>query len=328
MKDLILITAFCNTQEKENTLRNLVSQINKRKDFFDVLLVSHTPIPLDIQDKCDYSLYDSKNELLYDWDLRSKPWFDPNNERPILSIFTGFFNTHLTCYRMIILGNSIAKNMGYNKVHYLEYDCIINDFSELITNSKLLDQYDCVSYNKSGGTVDDISFGSYYAYNLNTLTPNLVNLDENNIKKLIRESLDKSPEGMFFSWLHTGKKGLVKPKSLLDKEENIFGCSHLINKSHTAWCLPFFDILTNKLSFIIWNAEREEEIEVSLIYNNEKYINLGKTKPMNWRMEVIDDFKNAKNMIVILDGKIRNSFDFEKDGENFKQVSFREMKKR
>ena len=38
----------------------------------------------------------------------------------------------------------------------------------------------------------------------------------------------------------------------------------------------------------------------------------------------IDDFVNAKRMVVILNDKIRNTFNFEVDGEMFKKVSFRE----
>ena len=130
MKDLILISNYSDTPEKLDILRNLVNQINSQSKFFDLLVVSHTTIPLDIQDKCEYVLFDSKNELLYDWDLRSKPWFDPDNQRPILSIFTGFFNSHLAIWRMIILGNSLAKNLGYNKVHHIEYDTQILDFKQ------------------------------------------------------------------------------------------------------------------------------------------------------------------------------------------------------
>jgi hypothetical protein len=110
MNDLIMVTAFCDTKDKEETLRKLVNQISSNKDRFDLMVVSHSVIPDDIVEKCDYYFYDKKNELLYDYNLRSKPWFAPMGDRPILSIFTGFFNTHLAIWRMLILGNSIAKN--------------------------------------------------------------------------------------------------------------------------------------------------------------------------------------------------------------------------
>ena len=163
MKDLILISNYSETYEKQEVLRVLVNQINNYKEHFDLMIVSHTIVPEDISNKCEYVLFDKKNELIFDWDMRCRPWFNPGNTRQIMSIFTGNFNTHLAIWRMIILGNSVAKNLGYNKVHHIEYDTSINDFSELIENSKLLDNNNSVYYVKSQSTVDDILFGSYQA---------------------------------------------------------------------------------------------------------------------------------------------------------------------
>lgn len=326
MKDLIMISSYCNTKEKEEVLRNLVSQISKQKDTFDIMIVSHTVVPDDITDKCDLVLYDKKNELLYDWDLRCKPWFNPGNTRQIMSIFTGFYNTHLAIWRMLILGNSVAKNIGYNKVHHIEYDCIINDFSEIVDNSRLLDEYDCITYTKTKDTVDPILFGTYQAYRLDTLSNHLLVLDEESLKTKIRESEDKSPELMCHNLLHDNKKGFIKPKFLLESNGNNFGLTHSnLSNKHTAWCLPYYDRLTHKLSFIIWNIEDGNgSINVKVVYNDDQVFNFGDIPPQHWVMRDIDDFNNAKKMVVILNNKIRDVFDFEKNGESFKQVSFRE----
>lgn len=326
MKDLIMISSHCNTKEKEAVLRNLVSQVNKHRDIFDLMIVSHTVVPDDISNKCDLVLYDKKNEILFDWDLRCKPWFNPSNTRQIMSIFTGFFNTHLAIWRMLILGNSVAKNIGYEKVHHIEYDSSINDFEELISNSKLLDKYDCVTYTKTKDTVDSILFGTYQAYRLDTLHNDLLILDENNLKNKIRQIEDKSPEAMLYDLLQKNKKGLVKHKSQLDLNGNKFGLTHSdLSDNHTAWCLPYYDKSTHKLGFIIWNSEEgNKTINVKVIYNDNQIIDFGDILPQHWNMRDIDDFKNAKKMIVLLNNKIRNVFDFVKDGETFKKVSFRE----
>lgn len=324
MKDLILISAHCDTQEKEDILRNLVQQIYQNGSF-DLLLVSHTPIPLDISKKCTLSLYDSKNELLYDWDLRSRPWFNPGNEREIQSIFTGFFNTHLAIWRMIILGNSLAKNMGYQKVHHIEYDTSIEDFSELFHNSDLLDQYDSITYTKSEDTVDPIMFGTYQAYRLDTLHEDLFILNEEKIKKTIRESNTKSPEDLLYDLLFSGKKMFVKCASVLKG----FGLSYKIG-DHTAWCLPFYDKLTEDLCFIVWNMEafhRPElwnAVSVKLIYNDREVFDLGSIQKDHWCLTRIDKFENAQKLIVILNDKIRNIFHFDSlNRELFKEISFR-----
>ena len=323
-KDLIMISAYCDKPEKEDVLRNLVNQVKLHSDKFDLMVISHTVIPEDIAKKCDFAIYDKKNELLFDYNLRSKPWFAPAGGKPILSIFTGFFNTHLAIWRMIILGNSMAKNCGYKKVHHLEYDCSIKDFSEMIENSNLLDSYDSITYNKKEAHVDDILFGTYQAYRLDTLHEDLYILNEESLKIKISESDTKSPEGMLFDLLHNKRNGLVKNKTELDKNGNQFGLSHGdLNKSHTAWCLPYYDRETNKLCFIVWNMEGKKELSVRVIYNDGVIFNFNNVEPGHWRLTEIDDFDNAKKMIVILNDTIRNVFDFTKDSDAFKQNSFR-----
>ena len=324
MKDLILISNYSNTSEKLDILRNLVNQITQQKDFFDLLLVSHTTIPEDIQNKCNYVIYDYKNELLYDLNLRNTSWFNPGNDRRIISAFTGYYNTHLAIWRMIILGNSFAQNLGYNKVHHIEYDSSINDFTELIENSKLLDTHDSIYYIKSEDTVDDILFGSYQAYKLDTLPNDLLVLNEDKIKTQIQSHFSKNPEAMLQSLLESSKNYKVKSKFKLDKNNN-FGLTHnFSSNTHTAWCLPYYDELNGKLGFIAWNMEPiNDTIDVKLIYNNNQLFNLGVLNHDNWKLIEIDDFDNAQSLIVILNGKVRNIFDFTINREEFKFYSKR-----
>lgn len=326
MKDIVLITAYCDTKEKQQVLTNLVKQFSKHRKKFDIMIISHLPIPTHVCEEVNYVFYDQKNELLYDWDMRSTPWFDPNNERPILSCFTGNFNTHLAIWRMIILGNVIAKNLGYIKCHHLEYDCDIKDFSQFYDNSELLDNVDAVTYTKIVDTVDPILFGTYQCYRLDRLHQDLLTLNENKIKNEIRESVDKSPERMLYDLLNHQKNVITKNKRQLEEYGNNFGLSHSkVSDGNTAWCLPYYDKLNGMLGFVIWNMEEGRgEIEVQVIYNDERVIDFGKVQPQHWRLIEIDPFENATKMVVMLNNKIRNIFDFTKDGELFKRVSYRQ----
>lgn len=326
MKDIIIITAFCDTKEKENVLRELVRDFDNHRNFFDLMIVSHLPVPFDIAQKVDFAIYDSKNELLYDTEFRSTPWFNPGDERAILSCYTGYFNTHLAIWRMIILGNSIAKNCGYIRAHHIEYDVSIKEFKELYENSPLLDDYDAVTYTKYVYTVDPVLFGTYQSYRLDKLHKDLLFLDEKKIKDLIKNSKHKSPEKMLFDLLNHTNKVNVKNKKLLDIGGNQFGLSHnKISNGNTAWCLPFFDKLTKKLGFVVWNMEEtNKDIEVQVIYNNDKVFDFGIIAPNHWKLLDLDDFENAKKLVVILNNKIRNIFDFSIEGENFKNVSYRQ----
>lgn len=330
MKDLILVTAYCDTPAKYDVLRNLVNQINQQSDYFDLFLVSHSPIPQDISEKTDLTLFDKKNELIHDWTLRAKPWFNPGDERPIMSIFTGFFGTHLAIWRMLILGLSVSKNCGYKKVHHLEYDCDIKDFSEFKKNSQILDNNNAVVYNKIVGTVDPIIFGTFQSFRLDTIHEDLIVLDEEKIKKTIFDSPDKNAERMLYDLLNHNGKTIVKNKNVLDENGNRFGMSHnKLASGNTAWCLPYYDNLSEKLGFVIWNMEENaEDIEVKIIYNDSEVINFGRVKPQHWMLRDIDDYRNAKSLTVIHNNKIRNVFEFDKYREEFKAASFRQENRR
>lgn len=324
MKDLILITAYCDTSEKEDVLRGLVNDFQIVKEKFDIMVVSHTVIPTDIAKKTEYSFYDKKNELLYDWDMRSKPWFSPDNVREILSIFTGSFNTHLAVWRLIILGNYLAKTFGYKKVHQVEYDARINNFTEFFNNSTLLENHDAVLYTfQRNLTVDPILFGSYQAYRADSLDPIFYDLKEEDIKNMIRQSDVKSPEDMMKKILSKDKKVVEKTTDVLFKD-NQFMFSHELNtRTDAAWCLPYYDELTNKLCFIIWNMEQDTKSISSTIVYNQKVVHNYELLPGHWNITELDDYDNASELIVILNGEIRNHFKFDEYREDFKNVSFR-----
>ena len=175
MKDLILITAYCPDDYREGLLRNLVTSL-KSHDLFDLMIVSHTPIPLDIQKKVDFVLYDKKNEILTDWDMLNQPWFNPMNDRRIQSSFLSKKNTHLAIWRMVILGFSNAKNLGYTKVHLMEYDCEINDPSELLDNSDQLSNYNSVVYVEDKPPIQSILFGGFQSLYLPNLPNHLISV--------------------------------------------------------------------------------------------------------------------------------------------------------
>jgi hypothetical protein len=187
-----------------------------------------------------------------------------------------------------------------------------------------LESYDTVTYSLTEDNVDEILFGTYQAYRLDSLHEDLFILNEGKLKNDILNSNVKSPEGMLFKLLHNKRNGLVKNKIELDKNGNKFGLSHhILNPSYVAWCLPYYDRSTNKLSFIVWNMEGNEISSVVLLYNDEKIFKFENVNRGHWKIIDIDDFENAKKLTVILNNKIRNIFDFTKDPESFKQASYR-----
>lgn len=326
MKDLILITAYCPDEYREEILRKLTTSLNTFKNNFDTLIVSHTPIPLDIQNKVNYCFYDSKNEILTDWDLLNQPWFNPNDERRIQSSFLSKKNTHLAIWRMMIIGFSMAKNMGYNKVHHVEYDCEINNINEFTHNSQLLNEYNSVIYIDSKDTVDDILFGSFQSYFIPNINPFLINLDEGKIKDMIRNSDSKSPELMLQNLLEQSGKVFKKSRSILNTVYNKFGLvDGQVGVKFIPWGVPFYDQLEDTVGFVIWNTKKEQGVRYNIIINDEKVINIPITLFNHWKMVNLGTINEIKNILVIEDGEIRDKFSLntKEEVEIFKKSSFK-----
>jgi len=70
--------------------------------------------------------------------------------------------------------------------------------------------------------------------------------------------------------------------------------------------------------------EQNGTINVKLIYNDDRFIDMGNILSKHWSLMDIDDYDNAKKLTVIVNDKIRNVFDFDKNREIFKNTSFRE----
>lgn len=328
MKDLIFISAYCPDETRESILRELIISLNKFRDTFDVMLVSHTTIPLDIQKKVDICIFDKKNEILTDWDLLNQPWFNPNDERRIQSSFLSKKNTHLAIWRMFILGFSLAKNAGYKKIHAIEYDSVISNTDEFLENSSLLETYDYVAYIKKAPTVDDILFGSFISINLNKIHPFLLNLDEDAIKQMIRNSSSKSPELMLQNLIDVSNNVFYKDRVVLDNKGNRFGIiDGQVQSEFIPWGLPFYDPKTNNIDFIVWNTKNPNGVEYSIIINGKKIIYIDKTLLNHWRLVSLGSMNEIETIMVLENNKLKDNFiiSTEEQKEIFKKSSFRSI---
>lgn len=324
MDNLLLITSYCPDDTRENILRNLINSLTNLSTNYDIMVVSHTPIPIDIQKKVKFYLYDSKNEILTDWDLLNRPWFSPINHRKIHSSFLSKKNTILAMWRMMILGFSLAKNLGYTKVHQIEYDCNIIDDSQIIENSRLLGEYDSVVYFDNQENIEKIMFGSFQSYYLPKLDDILFNLDENKIKNFIRTSDTKSPEVLLHRILSKGKI-FEKNRDILEINGNKFGIyDGQVDNNLNSWSVPFYDEKDNHVYFIVWNTKIHEGIEHQIVINKTKIINIDNTQLNNWRMIDLGCIDDIQDILVIENQKIRDSFTLKnkEEIELFKKMSY------
>jgi hypothetical protein len=325
MKDLILITAYCPDDERENILRNLVTFFLDYKNQFEVMVVSHTVLPIDIQKKVEYFVFDKKNEILTDWDLLNQPWFMPGGDRKILSSFLTKKNTQLAIWRMMIIGFSMAKNLGYSKIHHIEYDCKISEVSEFVENSWLLNEYNSVVYMDRKEGIAEIMFGSFQSYFIPKLNPLLTKLNEEEIKHLIRNSQTKSPEWMLFNLIEQSGNFYMKDRKVLEEKGNKFGTINSQNSSQNPWSIPFYDQLTDSVNFITWNTTNADGIECKVIVNENNYIHIPKQCLSCWTIKNLGKIEDINSILVIENDKIRDTFylNSDHDREVFKKMSYR-----
>ena len=142
MKDLIFITAYCPTEEQEKLLEKCVNSVLECGKH--IALISHSHIPIHIQKKCQYYVYDYNNEVSNDYNLLGYNhfYFDNQKNQKIQSMFFNKTFYGFAIYRMFSIASQIAINFGYKNIHHIEYDCELLDKSLVDVNSNYLEEYD------------------------------------------------------------------------------------------------------------------------------------------------------------------------------------------
>lgn len=184
--DLIFVTAHCPTKEQEDRLRLCVD--NLIIEGFDLAIISHTHIPLDIQQKCQYYIYDQFNELVDDEDLR---YFE-YHEGPEYTIQTKYFKKvpfyGLAIYRMFSIISKLAENFNYERIYHVEYDYLINDKNIFQNHKIFLQKFDSIFYTIPED--DNLVVGGFKSFRVDRLPQLFKNFNRKEILSRIRtESL-------------------------------------------------------------------------------------------------------------------------------------------
>ena len=183
MKDLIFITAYCPTEEQEKVLEKCVDSVIKTGNH--ILLISHTHIPIHIQQKCQYYFYDYLNETSDNYELLGYNSFSTSDfiiqSRFFLKNFYGF-----AIYRMFSMASQIAINFGYDNIHHIEYDCELLDKTIINEHSSLLETYDSVLYTNDG-TPNGFLFGSLKSFKVKSLPEMFMTYNKEYIESEMRK---------------------------------------------------------------------------------------------------------------------------------------------
>jgi hypothetical protein len=316
MKELILITSHTPDNNREHLLRNLVKCVKNTE--YDIMVVSHTPIPKDIMEDVDYFFFDKKNPLIYDIKDKNSFIFE-NSDFIIRSTETKKYNHSLACLKLIKLGLINAKILKYEKVHFFEYDSLIKDFSEIQENSKLIDRVGVVCYKPTGINWPN----SPMSFNLNKLSELWFDFSDNNYYEFMSNKFSKLNEEYLMFLINHGGEYIYKSILDLDGKGVEVGLYHDSDKF--PWLVVIHNQSTNNITFFGWN-KTNIELETKIIINN-KNIFIKKITPNLWTLINVGNFEDVSHVVIMVNDEIKNILDFNLiDREIFKERNFLKIK--
>jgi hypothetical protein len=312
MKELILIGAHCPDDEREQLLDKCVDSLQDCKNDYDILICSHTEIPTYISKKVDYVFYDKNNDLITDLKYLNQPWFSPFDGMTILSTYIGENSTYLAVYRLLILGLGFAKMFKYKKVHYIEYDTIMNDLSELYDNSKLLDKYDNVVIQKKQRNYETNlawPIGNFISFKVDSINELFTTYDKEKLLEILFNSPSKTNEKITNDIIKMdGNTIYVKDfDEIKSKGIQIALSQNTPRAKMNYWTVPFYNTKEDKVSVIVWNNKDEDPINVSFIINDDKLIKFNNINKFEWRMGDIGNINEIDSILILVNNKIKTN---------------------
>ena len=289
MKDLILITAYCPTEEQEAALEKCIDSVLECGKH--ILLISHTHIPIHIQKKCQYYVYDYNNDVVDDYNLMGYYhyfFFNDNkkiNSRFFIKNFYGF-----AIYRMFSIASQIAINFGYQNIHHIEYDCELIDKNLIHENSEYLKEYDSVICTDSGDE-NGWLYGAFKSFKVSSLPDKFKNYDRDYIESEMRKIEPTHLEFLTKKLFIDSGKPLFKNEPTSDRFRKNTVDEHR-GLHHTLYYNPEDGTLN-----IFYRSVKNSSEEIVVIVNKTIIINI-ETKPYHWHVRPLGIFDEINHVRV------------------------------
>lgn len=317
-EEVVLIMAHTPTLKKIDLLRDLVKSINNLG--YKICLVTHTSTPQDIIDRCDYFIFDKKNELNYEPDIAYWVHHDTHLFKLKYKQYD-CMSTHIVpIYRLVAGALSYLKTLKVDKIYLIEHDTIVHNDAVFNQMSSDLDLYDIST------------FCTEKANNKNRflLFPIGIKLQSLDLTKLIKNSENlidlyrsyfytpdtPTTERIMYDYLWSGLNikwntdltclDMSLSLGLSDKDSN-YGNGYT-NKTY------LFHIHNDALHFFAQNST-ETEWNFDIVINNvNKQINV---QPKTWKwvpLNLISDVNQIKlilNDVVVKNLDLSNKYDYD-----------------
>lgn len=316
MKDLITIFAHCPDFNRKKILQDLIVLLQEKRNDYDIMVVSHSSISDFSFEMIDYFYYDRNNHLIREFELTNKFWFNGEGLK-VNSSLVYPFSTHLAIYRLLYFTINFAKSMRYEKVHFIEYDIIIQDLRLIDFVNSRLDEFDNIMFRGDDGWI----WGTYFASNLNTIDYKDFIYNEKEIIEMLSGEESRMTENITHKILSKNFRTILFES--IDKIDSNRVCQkndeHI--NYHLKWCVPVVNKENNELNFFIFN-EKGGSYVVDIFVDNECKTFI--TQDMGtWSLVPIGNINNVNKLEIFVDKKIRNTIILDDNNkENFKNNNF------
>jgi len=122
--NLIIILSHCDSREKSEILIDNIKKLKTQN--FDVLLLSHIPIPSSIQQIVEYFIYDKSNPII-NWPDRGMVFWKKILGNTNYRLQTIYPDYGWTAFNQILLGGNLGLSLDYNHFSFINYDIQITD---------------------------------------------------------------------------------------------------------------------------------------------------------------------------------------------------------
>jgi hypothetical protein len=160
-RNITVVMSHADSSYKEEILLKCVSAIKKNGG--DIILASHISVPNKIVEFVDYFIYEKENPLImwHEYEtLGCGIYFWMDYEKYYLSKKVDF-NHGYAALKLMILSAYLSKACGYDKIHFINYDFIINDDKVLKEHCEDLETKDAIFYQWS-----DSVYTSFFSFNV------------------------------------------------------------------------------------------------------------------------------------------------------------------
>jgi hypothetical protein len=323
-EDLIFVTTYCPNESQVLRLNQCIDRLNKLENFH-IALISHTHVPIEIQKKVQYYIYDHLNELSDDVALkhveRHRIYVDKQLHKTLgnrnMVLTTSHFKKTpfygFAIYRMFSLISKLAINFNYKRLYHVEYDFLIDDLSMFTNHKKILENYDSVFYRSAEKS--EMILGGLKSFKVDKL-PNLFKdyNREEMTKRIINEDL--IPLEMFTEKIFTevGNMFKIDFKVIKDRVQ-----STKFKEQEMNWCL-YYNRETEFIGFCYLNFFEKSIFKI--VMNGKHQVNLEIEKDKNAYVE-LSESKDLKYIKIFRDGKVLYESEITNDLiQNLKQNSY------